>query len=103
LGRRVMALDRSPGNHTYSFGRALGYPPCCCRAAAGVGDHAIDAWAEQFRAARFYGRFRQIDPSGYREGRALISHVPCSTSCGPSLRMAEALARHIRPFEWRPG
>lgn len=86
--RRVIDLDRRPGRHTLALGSMLGYPPCCCRAAARVGDEGIDRQHELLSARRFHGRFRAIDPSGYSEGGSRISHVPCSPRCLPSLRMA---------------
>jgi hypothetical protein len=95
LSRRVLDLDRSPGNHTFALGLALGYPYCCCRRAAAVGDAALDAFAETLRFTDFCGRFKMISPRGYRDGRALISHIPCSSRCVNSLQMAEALARKL--------
>jgi hypothetical protein len=92
LSRRVLDLDRSPGNHTFALGRSLGYPYCCCRKAALVGDAALDAITERFRAECFIGRFKMISPLGYHDGCALISHIPCSSRCASSLRMAEALS-----------
>jgi hypothetical protein len=89
LARHLLAIDRSPGRHTYKLGRSLGYPPCCCRAAARVGDEALDSWSTAMSARLFVGRFKAIDPRGYREGRAFISHIPCTPACVPSLRMAE--------------
>ena len=96
LSRQVMAMDRSPGNHTYPLGRMLGYPRCCCLAAAAVGEENLDSWASEFNANGLFGRFKAIDPQGYPQGRALISHVPCSERCVPSLRMAEALLQRLR-------
>jgi len=86
--RRVIDLDRRPGRHTLALGTMLGYPPCCSRAAARVGDEGIDQLHAAMAKRRFHGRFRAINPSGYADGSARISHVPCSTCCQPSLRMA---------------
>jgi hypothetical protein len=66
----------------------LGYPPCCSRAAARVGDEGIDCRHAAITRQRFHGRFRAIDPSGYLNGSSRISHVPCSHRCLPSLRLA---------------
>jgi hypothetical protein len=96
LSRRVLALDRRPGDHTYALGLMLGYPRCCCRAAAQVGDEALDAWSETRSKNAFYGRFKAINPHGYRDGRALISHIPCSARCLASLQMADALLQRLR-------
>jgi len=86
--RRVIDLDRRPGRHTLALGTMLGYPPCCSRAAARGGDEGIDRWHATMESRQFHGRFRAIDPSGYVDGSSRISHVPCSTRCQPSLRMA---------------
>ncbi len=86
--RRALDLDRRPGRHTAALGRMLGYPPCCSRAAARIGDEGIDRQHAVIATRRFHGRFRAIDPSGYADGSSRISHVPCSPRCLPSLRMA---------------
>ena len=86
--RRAIDLDGRPGRHTLALGRMLGYPDCCSRAAARLGDEGIDALAASIGSRRFHGRFRAIDPSGYRQGRARLSHVPCSHRCPMSLKLA---------------
>jgi hypothetical protein len=86
--RRVIDLDRRPGRHTLALGTMLGYPSCCSRAAARVGDEGIDRLHAAIASRRFHGRFRAIDPGGYADGASRISHVPCSARCLPSLRMA---------------
>lgn len=87
--RRALDIDRRPGRHTIALGRMLGYPECCNRAAARVGDEGIDALCDDIAARRFRGRFRAIDPGAYAAGRAAISHVPCSHTCNASAIMAE--------------
>lgn len=82
--RRVLDVDRRPGRHVVALGRMLGYPECCARAAAKVGDEGIDAMCDAMATRRFRGRFKGIDPGPYRAGRALLSHVPCSQSCEAS-------------------
>ena len=95
----VMQTDRRPEPHARELGVLLGYPTCCCAMAERVGEQAIDQWADGAARGRFEGGFRLIDPSGYREGRALISHVPCRVDCLASLvlarSLAEALAAHL--------
>jgi hypothetical protein len=98
LSRRVLDLDRSSGNHTFALGRRLGYPYCCCQRAALIGDAALDSLTGGFRSADFLGRFKMISPLHYRDGHALISHIPCSPRCMPSLKMAEALAQGLGNF-----
>lgn len=91
--RRVLELDRRPGRHTNALGRLLGYPPCCSRAAALVGDEDIDAMHTALTSRRFHGRFRAIDPSNYAIGSAFISHVPCSHRCLASLSLVARTGR----------
>ena len=102
LARKVLNIDREESPHTFRLGRALGYPTCCCRAAASVGEQDLDAWARALCQRRFIGRFNSINPSLYRDGKALISHIPCSISCQASLQMANdtlaALRAGIRPL-----
>jgi hypothetical protein len=95
LSRKILDVDCGDGNHTYALGRLLGYPTCCCRAAARVGDNGLDAWGAEIAARTFSGRFKAINPSGYIEGRALISHIPCSERCLQSLQMALSLASRL--------
>lgn len=85
--RRVIDLDRRPGRHTMALGTLLGYPSCCSRAAARVGDEGIDRRHEVLVARRFHGRFQSINPRGYTEGTSLVSHVPCSPTCAASLSL----------------
>lgn len=91
--RRVIDLDRRPGRHTHALGALLGYPSCCSRAAARVGDEGIDDLHSLIAARRFLGRFRLIDPRGYAQGKALVSHVPCSHRCVASLSLAMRATR----------
>jgi hypothetical protein len=87
--RRLLNLDRSPGPHAREVGRLLGYPPCCTRAAARVGESALDHWAREAAEWRYVGRFAAINPRLYTRGEALMSHIPCSKSCRLSLQIAE--------------
>jgi len=91
--RRIIDLDRRPGRHTFALGVMFGYPRCCSRAAARVGDEGIDRWHKVLSARRFQGHFRAIDPSEYSNGSARISHVPCSHRCIASLSQAKRLRK----------
>lgn len=88
VARRVLEIDRRPGRHTAALGHWLGYPVCCSRAAARVGDEGIDDYQRLLAKRRFRGHFVLIDPSGYLAGEARVSHVPCSRICTASLAMA---------------
>lgn len=91
LNRRLLVIDRELGEHTYRLGLALGYPRCCCKAAARIGESNLDSWEEALSRHQFIGNFKTIDPRNYHEGRSLISHIPCSTRCEKSLKMAKML------------
>jgi hypothetical protein len=89
----VLSLDRSCRPHAAELGVELGYPMCCSQRVAEVGEASIDAYAREVIGWTFAGRFRLISPSGYQEGRALLSHLPCSPQCRDSLAQAE----RVRP------
>lgn len=97
LSRKILKIDCRAQPHTRELGMALGYPPCCCAAAARRGESAIDQWASE-AASRFHlGVFRLIDAAGYRVGRSLLSHIPCTVRCRRSLAMAKQIsAAHAR-------
>lgn len=88
IARRVLDVDRRPGRHTIALGRLLGYPECCCRAAGRVGDEGIDDLQAAMALRRFRGRFELINPGDYLDGKARLSHVPCSHNCAASLALA---------------
>lgn len=88
LARIALRVDRRPGRHTIALGLLLGYPPCCSRAAARVGDEGIDHWHTAIAGGRFIGLYKLTNPYGYTFGSALNSHVPCSRRCAASLLMA---------------
>lgn len=93
---RLQQTDDSCWPHEYQLGRLLGYPECCCNKIADVGEENIDEWERVFiQRSRFEGQFVLISPAGYREGRSLISHIPCSSACRPSLDIALAALRVI--------
>ena len=114
---RALRIDRRPGCHVTALGRVLGYPSCCCAAAAKRGEEKLDEWADVVSKRRFVGLFSLIRPDRYLAGEALISHVPCSQRCFGSLGMAMILQTALgrgpairRPMEcratlthgWRP-
>ena len=85
---RVLEIDRRPEPHELELGLALGYPRCCAERIAALGESGIDDYAREASTWLFAGPYRRINPSAYREGCALISHLPCSPACGPSLVLA---------------
>lgn len=93
---RLLAIDASPRPHEALLGVMLGYPACCVARVAREGECRIDALADEAADWIYAGPFWAIDPTGYRSGRALISHVPCGPSCAPSLRDACRASDHLR-------
>lgn len=98
-GARIMSVDRMPGAHVVWLGYWLGYPTCCAQAAGRIGEGKLDAWATRLSRRRFIGQFTAIDIHDYRDGGALISHIPCALNCVASLRLAKIVGRtkHARP------
>jgi hypothetical protein len=101
VAARLLEIDVSTTAHEVELGRALGYPACCIASIASVGEAEIDECADAIRQWRFAGTFAMIDPHGYEEGRALISHLPCRPDCLASLRLAQRAARWVRASEPR--
>jgi hypothetical protein len=97
LARKVLEVDRRVEPHETELGLLLGYPRCCCEAIARVGESGIDDRAAEVARWLFQGRFRLIDPSGYRQGASLICHLPCRTDCAASLEIAERAVRFLQP------
>lgn len=97
--QKANALDHSYDPHEEKLGELLGYPACCCRKIAAVGEMQIDAFEDWLITQSFNGPFKLIRPHGYREGKAFISHVPCSTSCFDSLNLAKKVVSFLIPHE----
>jgi hypothetical protein len=91
----ILALDRCTRAHEVELGLALGYPKCCCERIAIVGESSIDSYGQETLTWHYAGIFRRINPAGYSSGIALISHLPCSPSCKPSLSIANRAREFI--------
>jgi hypothetical protein len=89
VANQILRLDRSRTRHAHEMGILLGYPTCCSTRIATLGEAAIDQRCIEIERWSFRGRFRVIDPTGYRDGRAVLSHLPCSVACRASLALAE--------------
>jgi hypothetical protein len=94
---RLQKLDDSHEAHEYGLGLLFGYPQCCCRRAAEVGESKLDEWEETLSQDVSFRRMPNclIDPRGYTEGSSLISHIPCSAQCKASLSIARAALRIV--------
>jgi hypothetical protein len=94
VAHQVLQLDRLARPHEVDLGQALGYPLCCCQRVAQIGESQIDIYAREVAQWKFTGRYERINPAGYLNGLALLSHLPCSLNCNQSLVIAEQ-ARHF--------
>lgn len=94
---RLRELDDSPEAHEFELGLLLGYPQCCCRRAAEIGESNLDEWEATISQDAAFRRAPNylIDPCGYTEGASLISHIPCSVQCKASLSIARATLRIV--------
>lgn len=99
--RRTFRTDSRTGRHMVALGRLLGYPLCCCLAAARRLEEDLDAWAGALSRRPFVGLFKLIRPGGYGTGESLISHIPCSARCTASLAMALQIRDRIAPMRSR--
>jgi hypothetical protein len=98
---RLKITDDSFEPHEYKLGRLLGYPECCCKKIASVGEQNIDEWEDTFiKLSSFEGEFELINPTGYTEGYSLISHIPCSSNCVHSLHIAKKALNIITHYKW---
>lgn len=84
----ILEIDRSVFAHEIELGVALGYPLCCCKCVAALGESNIDLRASEIASWPFTHPYHRINPAGYESGLALISHLPCSSDCRPSLEIA---------------
>jgi len=98
----VMSLDHSPQEHAAKLGILLGYPECCCRMIDSLGEGGIDRFEETYKFQEFTAPFHIINPVRYREGFAFISHVPCSTSCAASYKIALRVKNLIKQNQELP-
>jgi len=97
---RLQKADDAYEPHEYELGRLLGYPACCCKNISNVGEKNIDEWEDKFiKNSKFKGEFELINPKGYREGYALISHIPCSSACKHSLYIAKEILSIITYYK----
>jgi hypothetical protein len=93
--RRILEIDRASEAHEIELGLALGYPSCCCTHIAAIGEADIDRYAEEVAHWCFTGPNALTNPSGYREGLALVSHIPCSVNCEPSFEIASRARQFV--------
>lgn len=89
----LVSVDNSRWPHVFRLGGMLGYPTCCCLTASELGECRLDEWQDQVANACDV-LCPAISPRAYPEGRARLSHIPCSPTCQPS----RAIARDVTEF-----
>ncbi len=95
----VSAIDDLRFSHSYILGLVLGYPSCCSRQIADIGEQFIDKWEKNLvNSGNFNGDYSLINPGGYLAGNSLISHVPCSCKCEKSLVIAKSALKIIKAY-----
>jgi hypothetical protein len=97
--RKVCEVDNRSIPHEYELGLLLGYPHCCARAVAHLGEGYIDQLEDDCKYWAFENDYRLINPIGYHAGKAFIAHLPCSSHCNQSL--AIGIAAYSRYRAWR--
>jgi len=96
-------VDDSTLSHTYVFGKILGYPTCCSRRIAEIGENQIDEYEKELVSnSDFEEPYHIINPKGYIEGYSLISHVPCCETCKKSLEKANSAYQVIMKYKEHP-
>lgn len=100
LATLVNVVDNSVFPHAYVLGCLLGYPSCCSKRIAKLGENSIDQWEKELVTS---GNFRKdyllINPADYLLGTSLISHVPCSCQCNKSLEIAKNSLKIIKMYK----
>lgn len=91
---RIIISDHKLTPHEKELGYLLGYPSCCCEKVESIGEYNIDLYETQF--VKTVERKSLLDISHYKEGIALLSHIPCSLKCNASLKMAESFLNLIK-------
>lgn len=96
-------VDDSTFSHTYIFGKILGYPDCCSKRIAEIGESLIDEYEKELVTnADFQEPYHIINPKGYIEGYSLISHIPCCETCRRSLEKATSVYQVILKYKEHP-
>lgn len=96
-------VDDSIVDHTFLFGKILGYPVCCSKKIASIGERRIDEYEKILvQNESFDAPYHITNPQGYVYGYSLISHVPCCTTCKKSLEKASKVYGVIEKYKEHP-
>jgi hypothetical protein len=95
MARHILEVDRMPQPHALELGLLLGYPECCARATAAIGEENIDAQATRLGEDCDLEQAHHLDARGYSTGLALVPYVACSPRCSRAMRHANAACAYI--------
>lgn len=96
-------VDDSTISHAFLLGKILGYPTCCSKKVASMGECGIDEYEKELvNNNLFQAPYHLTNPQGYVEGYSLISHIPCCTNCNESLRKATKAYKVIEKYSEHP-
>lgn len=98
VAEQILTLDQSQEPHEQLLGLLLGYPKCCSKFIASIGEADIDRIEQKITQWNFAGDFTRIDPSNYVTGTSLICHLPCSSTCQSSLHIANQALEFINRY-----
>ncbi len=103
LARIANIVDDSIIDHAFLFGRLLGYPACCSKKIASIGEGNIDEYEKMLvQNSSFCPPYHITNPQGYLYGYSLISHIPCCTNCKESLKKASKAYKVIEKHKEHP-
>lgn len=95
MAQHILDVDRGPQPHALELGLLLGYPECCARATAAIGEEHIDDHATRLGDDCDREQAHHLDPRGYQTGVALVPYVACSPHCSRAMRQANAACAYI--------
>lgn len=96
-------IDNSTWNHTLLLGLIFGYPRCCSKKVASIGENNIDNYEKELLMNnKFNAPFDIINPQGYTNGYSLISHIPCCSKCRKSLKIANKIYKIVNKYKDSP-
>ncbi len=95
MARHILEVDRRRQPHALELGLLLGYPECCARAIAGIGEENIDDHAARLGDDCDREQARHLDPRGYLTGVALVPYLACSPHCSRAMLHANAACAYI--------
>lgn len=99
----AMKVDNSLYKHSFILGLLFGYPSCCSKKIASIGENNIDAYETSLVSnSGFPNPYHITNPNGYIRGECLISHIPCCDHCKRTLLIAQRTYSIIIKYKNHP-